>query len=90
MVYYRDHGPKPGSSKQMARTKWVWMTLALLMAVSELFAFIFATVYRDDSTFPTISILVNPVLDLPLGRAIFLTLWLLIGVGLLQIGRHRK
>ena len=90
MVYYRDHGPKPGSTKQMARTKWVWMTLALLMAVSELFAFIFATVYRDDSTFPTISILVNPVLDLPLGRAIFLTLWLLIGVGLLQIGRHRK
>lgn len=85
MVYYRDHGPKPGATKQMARTKWIWMTLALVMAVSELFAYIFATVYKDDTTYPTISILVNPVLESPWGRSTFLTLWMLIGVGLLQI-----
>lgn len=89
MVYYRDHGPKPGATKQMARTKWIWMTLALIMAVSELFAYIFATVYKDDKTYPTISILVNPALESPWGRAIFLTLWLLIGVGLLQIRKRR-
>lgn len=90
MVYYRDHGPKPGATKQMARTKWIWITLALFMAVSELFAYIFATVYKDDSSYPTISILVNPVLESPWGRAIFLTLWLLIGVGLLQIRKKRE
>ncbi|MFM1993174.1 MAG: hypothetical protein RL600_1002 [Actinomycetota bacterium] len=89
MVYYRDHGPKPGATKQMMRTKWIWITLALIMAVSELFAYIFAAVYKDDSTYPTISILVNPVLESPWGRAIFLTLWMLIGVGLLQIRRKR-
>lgn len=89
MVYYRDHGPKPGATKQMTRTKWVWMTLALFMAVSELFAYIFATVYKDDATYPTISILVNPTLESPWGRAIFLTLWMLIGVGLLQIRKKR-
>lgn len=89
MVYYRDHGPKPGATKQMTRTKWVWMTLALFMAVSELFAYIFATVYKDDATYPTISILVNPTLESPWGRAIFLTLWMLIGVGLLQVRKKR-
>lgn len=89
LVYYRDHGPKPGATKQMMRTKWVWITLALFMAYSELFAYIFATVYKDDQTYPTISILVNPTLESPWGRAIFLTLWLLIGVGLLQV-RKRK
>ena len=89
MVYYRDHGPKPGATKQMVRSKWIWMTLALFMAVSELFAYIFATVYKDDSTYPTISILVNPILESPWGRAIFLTIWMLIGVGLLQIRRKR-
>lgn len=88
MVYYRDHGPKPGATKQMARTKWIWMTLALVMAVSELFAYIFATVYKDDTTYPTISILVNPVLESPWGRSTFLTLWMLIGVGLLQIRKR--
>ena len=89
MVYYRDHGPKPGATKQMTRTKWVWMTLALFMAVSELFAYIFTTVYKDDATYPTISILVNPTLESPWGRAIFLALWMLIGVGLLQIRKKR-
>ena len=89
MVYYRDHGPKPGATKQMTRTKWVWMTLALFMAVSELFAYIFATIYKDDATYPTISILVNPTLESPWGRAMFLTLWMLIGVGLLQVRKKR-
>ena len=59
------------------------------MAVSELFAYIFATVYKDDTSYPTISVLVNPVLESPYGRAIFLVLWMLIGVGLLQIRKKR-
>lgn len=89
MVYYRDHGPKPSSTSVMARTKWIWMTLALIMAVSELFAYIFANVYKDDHSYPTVSVLVNPILDSPYGRAIFLVVWMLIGVGLLQVRRRR-
>lgn len=89
-VYYRDHGPKPSSNKVMARTKWIWVTLALVMAVSELFAYIFAEVFQDDLTYPTISILVNPILDSPYGRAIFLIVWMAIGVGLLQIRKGRR
>ena len=90
MVYYRDHGPKPSATRVMARTKWIWMTLALSMAVAELFAYIFATVYRDDRSFPTVSVLVNPVLESPIGRSVFLVLWMLIGVGLLQVRRGRR
>lgn len=89
MVYYRDHGPKPGATIQTTRSKWVWMTLALVMAVSELFAYIFATVFKDDFSYPTISILVKPVLESPYGRGVFLTLWMLIGIGLLQIRKKR-
>lgn len=90
MVYYRDHGPKPSATRVMARTKWIWMTLALSMAVAELFAYIFATVYKDDRSFPTVSVLVNPVLESPIGRSVFLVLWMLIGVGLLQVRRGRR
>lgn len=90
LIYYRDHGPKPSLNPVMNRTKWIWMSLALFMAVSELFAYIFANVYRDDQTYPTISVLVNPVLDLPIGRAIFLALWLMMGVGMLQIVRWKR
>jgi hypothetical protein len=90
MVYYRDHGPKPSATRVMARTKWIWMTLALAMAVAELFAYIFANVYKDDKSFPTVSVLVNPILESPVGRAVFLVLWMLIGVGLLQIRRGSR
>jgi hypothetical protein len=87
LVYYRDHGPKPSGNGTMVRTKWIWMTLAIFMAVSELFAYIWAVVFRDSSTYPTISIIVNPILDSPYGRSMFLVLWMLIGLGLLRNGR---
>jgi hypothetical protein len=89
MVYYRDHGPKPSSSPLMNRTRWAWLTLAVLMCVSELFAYIWASVFKDDKSYPTVSIIVNPVLDSPYGRGIFLALWMLIGVGLLQLWRQK-
>ena len=87
LVYYRDHGPKPSGNGTMVRTKWIWMTLAIFMAVSELFAYIWAVVFKDDNSYPTISIIVNPILDSPYGRGIFLVLWMLIGLGLLRNGR---
>lgn len=89
LVYYRDYGPKPSATKEMARTKWLWLSLAIAMALAELFAYIWASIYKDDESFPTISILVNPFLETGIGRAVFLTLWMLIGVGLLGIWRKK-
>lgn len=89
LVYHRDHGPKPSGNGTMVRTKWIWITLACFMAVSELFAYIWAEVFEDDNSYPTISIIVNPVLDSPYGRGVFLLLWMLIGLGLLRHGKAR-
>ena len=90
LTYYRDHGPKPGATKVMARTRALWVTIAITMAVCELFAYIWANVYKDDKSFPTISVLVNPILESPYGRSIFLVLWMLIGIGMLGIWRKKK
>jgi hypothetical protein len=89
MVYYRDHGPKPSSTKLMNRTRWLWLTLATILCVSELFAYIWANAFKDDASYPTISIIVNPVLESPYGRGIFLVVWMLIGVGLIQPWRKK-
>ncbi|MEN9962376.1 MAG: hypothetical protein RIS66_789 [Actinomycetota bacterium] len=89
MVYYRDHGPKPSSTKLMNRTRWLWLTLATILCVSELFAYIWANAFKDDESYPTISIIVNPVLESPYGRGIFLLVWMLIGVGLIQPWRKK-
>ena len=90
LTYYRDHGPKPSATKVMARTRALWVTIAISMALCELMAYIWANVYKDDKSFPTISVLVNPVLESPYGRSIFLLLWMLIGIGMLGIWRHKK
>lgn len=89
MIYYRDHGPKPSSTRLMNRTRWLWLTLAILLCVSELFAYIWANSFKDDDRYPTISIIVNPVLESPYGRGIFLVIWMLIGVGLIQPWRKK-
>lgn len=90
LTYYRDHGPKPSATNVMAKTRGLWVTIAITMAVCELFAYIWANVYKDDKSFPTISVLVNPILESPYGRSIFLVLWMLIGVGMLGIWRKKK
>ncbi len=89
MVYYRDHGPKPSSTPVMNRTRWAWLVLATFLCVSELFAFIWADAFKDDERYPTISMIVNPVLESPYGRGIFLVLWMLTGVGVLQLWRKK-
>ena len=89
MVYYRDHGPKPSSTPLMNRTRWLWLTLATILCVSELFAYIWANAFKDDASYPTISMIVNPVLESPYGRGIFLVVWMLIGVGLIQPWRKK-
>lgn len=90
LTYYRDHGPKPSATKVMARTRAWWVGIAISMALCELMAYIWANVYQDDESFPTVSVLVNPILESPYGRSIFLVLWMLIGVGMLGIWRHKK
>ena len=89
MVYYRDHGPKPSSTPLMNRTRWLWLTLATILCVSELFAYIWASAFKDDDRYPTISMIVNPVLESPYGRGIFLVVWMLIGVGLIHPWRKK-
>jgi hypothetical protein len=89
LVFYRDHGPKPSSTPLMNHTRWIWLTLAVVLCVSELFAYIWANAFKDDKTYPTISIIVNPILESPYGRGLFLAVWMLIGVGLLQVWRKK-
>ncbi|MFM6971333.1 MAG: hypothetical protein ACKOWH_01935 [Rhodoluna sp.] len=88
-VWYRDAGPLPSRSAALTRSKWLWIALAVAISLWELFAYILSDVAQDDFAYPTISVLMDPFMDSPLGRAFFLVLWLSIGIGLIRI-RQRK
>lgn len=67
------------SPKFVVRTRGLWLALALAMALVELGAYIAANILKDDRDWPTVSVLVGPVLDLPLGRIVFMTVWVALG-----------
>jgi hypothetical protein len=90
LVYYRDHGPLPKSDSAMKLSVRLWMLVVVSMALFEMFAFMWASVYRDDKHFPTISVIVNPVLNNSVGRTVFLVLWMLAGASLFGLFRGRK
>lgn len=69
------------SPKFVIRTRWIWLTLVLAMALVELAAYIIANLLKDDKHWPTVSVLVGPVLDAPLGRTIFMVIWIGAGWG---------
>ena len=66
-----------------------WGVWACLFAVIELVAFIGGFLTNDDDTFPTISIILDPVLETQLGRAVFVALWLMAGIFLLGVRKRR-
>lgn len=85
LVWHRDHGPKEKADPEMARTKVVWVTLCVLLCIWEFAANIQGQLENNLYSHPTISILMDPFMDSTFGQAIFTTLWLLLGVGLLRV-----
>jgi hypothetical protein len=60
-----------------------------VFTVIELIAFIGEYFTEDDTAFPTISVILDPVLETQLGRAAFVALWLMAGIYLLGVRRKR-
>ena len=90
LVFYRDHGPMPKDTPAMRRSVRLWLVVMVSMALFEMFAFIWASAYKDEKSFPTISYLVGPILDNNIGRTIFLVIWLAIGSYLFGLWKGKK
>lgn len=89
LVWYKDSGPTINMDAALNRTEWLWITLGILISLWELFAYILSDVADDSYAYPTVSILMSPIMASDWGRAGFALLWLLIGIALLRIRRRR-
>lgn len=83
LAWYRDHGPKPALTKAMSRTKYSWLVVGLLLALWELFAYILSDI-EGDTSYPTLSVLMAPLLAMDIGRVLFLLVWLSLGIFLVR------
>jgi hypothetical protein len=85
LAWYKDNGPKELADPMMQRTKSVWRTLCLVLCVWEFGANILGQLANSLTSHPTISVLIDPFLDVVAGQTIFVVLWLFLGLGLLRI-----
>jgi hypothetical protein len=63
----------------------MWILWAVSTCLWEFAANILGQLEGGKYTYPTISVLVDPMLDGPIGKAGFVVAWFLIGYGLIKV-----
>lgn len=89
LIWSRTQTERMPRTKRMKRAELIWVSLAVGLALWEFGANILGI--QDDSTYnyPTISVLVDPMLDSHTGKVIFAALYVALGLGLLRLVRRR-
>jgi hypothetical protein len=78
--------PRRELTKRDRLTRRVWTTWAVAMCLWEFGANIAGQISKKPDDFPTISVLVDPLLKVEIGQAGFVVVWLLVGYYLLKAG----
>lgn len=67
----------------------IWASLLLLACVWELGSYILSYWAQNDNAYPTVSILLGPLLKTSAGKGIFLLIWIATGMQLLRLWRSK-
>jgi hypothetical protein len=87
LAWGTHRGPKKPASKRVKRARLLWVSWAVLTCIWEFTANILGQLHNTHTAYPTISILIVPLLDTILGQAGFVAVWVLVGLSLIRIGR---
>lgn len=88
LLWYRDPARPSALTARIRRARLTWALWAFCFTLIELVAFIHGYLNSNSEDLPTISAVMDPILDQPLGRAIFVAIWL--GLGVFMFGVRRK
>ena len=89
LAWYTDSGPKDKPDPRMSRSRTLWTILCLGITAWEFMANILGQLVGSLHVYPTISVLIDPILDTKYGQAAFVILWLALGIGFLRIWSKR-
>lgn len=89
LAWYTDRGPKEKPDPRMARSRLLWTILCLGITVWEFMANILGQLAGSLHLYPTISVLIDPILDNHYGQAAFVVAWLAIGIGFLRLWEQK-
>jgi hypothetical protein len=87
LAWGTHRGPKKPATQRLKRARLLWVSWAVLTCIWEFTANILGQLHNTHTGYPTISILIVPLLDTILGQAGFVAVWVLVGLSLIRIGR---
>ncbi|MEN9989226.1 MAG: hypothetical protein RL508_205 [Actinomycetota bacterium] len=73
--------------KRERNSRMLWSSWAIVTCLWEFAANILGQLNETHTEYPTISLLLDPVLNSLIGKAAFVVAWLMVGFGLLRAGR---
>ena len=88
LAWGTHRGPKAKAPSAIKRARLIWVSWAVLTCIWEFTANILGQLHDTHTAYPTISILIVPILDSVLGQAVFVTVWIVIGLSLIRVGRR--
>jgi hypothetical protein len=86
-AWYSDTGPKDRADVRIARARTAWAAGAVGLLLWEFAANILGQFDNSLQSFPTLSVLIDPLLDDLIGQTVFVVLWLIVGIGFLRLWR---
>ncbi len=87
MAIYAWSGPRFDAHERptnFIRGERFWSTWAVSITLIELLAILLGNLFKNYSSFPTISALLDPMLDVPIIKNAYVLIWLAVGFGLLK------
>jgi hypothetical protein len=86
LLAWGDHTEfKQKASPRIRRARLMWILWAVTMCLWEYAANVLGQLTNVKNAYPTISVLVDPLLDGPIGKAGFVLAWLAVGYGLIKV-----
>lgn len=85
--------PNSAIRSKLRPAAWSWTVVGLCLCLSELLVFLLADPPLREEEYPTLTYLLQPIVDQTVGRAALLAVWLIAGLALLRwspTDRHMK
>lgn len=89
IIWQRDFPAPPEMSTALRRSSKIWITIGLLTCVCELGNYFASDLVHNDKVYPTITVLLDPIVADTWGKVAFVTIWAGIGAGLLRVSTKR-
>lgn len=67
----------------------IWFVIGTLTCIFELGNYFASDITHDDKSFPTLTVLVDPIVANSWGKVVFVVVWAGIGAGLLRVSTKR-